>query len=181
MTTRRGSRGQARSPPRRHGSGRPSRHRPRRPNRSPNPRRRRPSRGGNQSCQTWARSRRPIVESCSGQISRGAFADFFATIGLAGPVEIFDDGNFIGSASGGETFLTCVNAGPAYLVFPSYDFIANQSTHFATIASVPKDVGAVFTLERGDGELILETPAIYQESETGLRRVEKGEIRGFGG
>lgn len=116
----------------------------------------------------------------SGHISRSAFAQFFDGIGRSVPVEITDGGNAIGRASG-ESFLTCVDAGEAYLVFPSYDFIANQTTQFATVASVPESIAAVFTLERGDGELILDRPAIYEDSGTGLRRVEKGEIRGFGG
>jgi hypothetical protein len=117
----------------------------------------------------------------SGHISRSAFADFFDRIGSSSPVEIADGGRAIQNASTPESFLTCVSAGSAYLVFPSYDFIANQATQFATIASVPENVAAVFTLERGDGELILESPAIYEQTETGLRIVTKGEIRGFGG
>lgn len=117
----------------------------------------------------------------SGNISRRAFADFFETIGRSGPAEISDGGRSIEGVSGGESFLTCVNAGSVYLVFPSYDFIANQATQFATIASVPENVAAVFALERGDGELILDRPAVYEDSETGLRLVSKGEIRGFGG
>lgn len=117
----------------------------------------------------------------SGNISRRAFADFFETIGRSGPAEISDGGRSIEGVSGGESFLTCVNAGSVYLVFPSYDFIANQATQFATIASVPENVASVFALERGDGELILDRPAVYEDSETGLRLVSKGEIRGFGG
>jgi hypothetical protein len=117
----------------------------------------------------------------AGHISRSAFADFFETIGRARPVEIADGGRSIEAASGGESFLTSVDTGPVHLVFPSYDFIANQATQFATIASVPENVAAVFALERGDGELSLDRPAVYENSETGPRLVSKGQIRGFGG
>jgi hypothetical protein len=116
----------------------------------------------------------------SGQISRSAFAEFFDGIGRWGPVEIAGGGGGIEPAEDGS-FLTCVNAGGAYLVFPSYDFIANQANQFATVASVPDNVAAVFVLERGDGELILGRPALYEESEAGPQLVSKGEIRGFGG
>lgn len=117
----------------------------------------------------------------AGHISRSNFAEFFESVGQFGPVEIAEGGQSITVTSNEESFLTAVNAGSAILVFPSYDFVANQETQFNTIASVPDDVAVLFELARGDGEIVLDRPAVFEETEAGPNLRSKGELRGFGG
>jgi len=117
----------------------------------------------------------------SGQITRATFQSFFDSIGNSGPVEVADQGRSIVSSRTSEAFLTSVNAGSAIVVFPSYDFIANQATQFSTIASVPEAVSLLFELKRGDGDIAMERPAIFNATDSGPELRSKGVLRGFGG
>jgi hypothetical protein len=135
-----------------------------------------------------AHSGRPIQDIiigygklAAGPISRSAFSAFFNSIGHSGPVDVEPGGQSIRPEGDPDGFLISVYVNNSVLVFPSYSFIANLDTQFATIASVPENVASIFTLTRGSGEVSIECPAIFIEDDAGLRLKRKGEIRGFAG
>jgi hypothetical protein len=117
----------------------------------------------------------------SGIISRSAFDNYFATLGPSGPVEVIDEGRSIRSSSDPEAFLLSVHVGRVTLVFPAYSFISNRDLQFSTIASVPEVVSTLFSLVRGSGEVIVDSPAVFVDSEPDLKLWTKGEIKGFAG
>ena len=117
----------------------------------------------------------------AGQISRSGFSRFFEELGPSGGVRAERGGTTIAPASGGEELLASVNSAGRILVFPSYEFVSNQPTQFATIASVPDEVASVFELTRGDGELVVLRPAVFEEADGETRRLMKGELGGFAG
>lgn len=121
-------------------------------------------------------------EAVSGTISRSTFRLFFDEIGAWGPVDPEDGGRRISASKDDEGFLVSVMNGTEALVFPSYNFVANQDTQFSTIASVPETVASAFSLVRGAGDIVLGTPAVYlTDGEGSAVLVSRGEIRGFSG
>jgi hypothetical protein len=116
-----------------------------------------------------------------GNISRTAFAEFFASLGDSTAVESADGGRSLQQAQG-DGFLTAVDVGGHILVFPSYRFVSNWDTQFAFMASVPESVTELFELARGDGEIAMARPALFESNAGGApRRIDRGEIRGFQG
>jgi hypothetical protein len=116
-----------------------------------------------------------------GNISRTAFADFFDTLGDSTAVDSADGGRSLQPAQG-EGFLTAVESGGYILVFPSYRFVSNWDTQFAFMASVPESVTELFDLTRGDGEIAMASPALFESHSGGApRRLERGAITGFQG
>jgi hypothetical protein len=116
----------------------------------------------------------------SGTMSRSSFQNFFEAIGSAGPVQPTADHNSIVNATT-ESCLTALARGSKVLVFPSYEFVSNAANQFSTIASVPEAVSALFDLQRDDGEIVLERPAIFDGGENYPVLRSKGIIRGFDG
>jgi hypothetical protein len=117
----------------------------------------------------------------AGQIARSGFSRFFSDLGPSGGVRVERGGAVIEAASGGEELLTAVNTSAGILVFPSYQFVSNQPTQFATIASVPDEVASIFDLTLGSGDLVVNRPAMFEEIDGETRRVAKGALGGFAG
>lgn len=115
-----------------------------------------------------------------GNISRSDFARFFEALGTSSAVESAAGGTSLQQAQS-EDFLTAVSVGGRILVFPSYNFVANWDTQFTTMASVPESVAEVFDLARGDGEIVMSAPALYEEDGGAPRRLQRGVISGFQG
>lgn len=116
----------------------------------------------------------------SGTLSRASFQSFFEGIGESGPVQLTADRTSIEEATG-ESFLVSVARSSRVLVFPSYDFASNAANQFSTIASVPEAVSILFDLERDEGEIAMERPAMFDIGEDRLVLKSKGVIRGFDG
>lgn len=117
----------------------------------------------------------------SGQISRSAFQDYFENIGPYGAIKVTQQGRSIEEAAGDETFLMSVLLGQHILVFPSYEFVSNMETQFNTIASVPEPVAQLFELGKGDGEIVVEAPAIFDNLDGTPVFQSSGVMKGFGG
>jgi hypothetical protein len=115
-----------------------------------------------------------------GNISRSDFARFFDSLGESMPVESCDGGRGLQQAQG-EGFLTAVGQGDHIIVFPSYTFVANWDTQFTTMASVPESVTELFDLSRGDGEIVMAAPALFDRNGGSPLRIERGKLHGFQG
>jgi outer membrane murein-binding lipoprotein Lpp len=114
-------------------------------------------------------------------MSRSKFDRFFEDLGRSGAVSFVKEGCRLVTARGSAGFLTGVSVDLHVLVFPSFNFIANAETQFATIASVPAAVAELFELQRGSGIVTVERPAIFREDTQGPVLQEKGIIGGFPG
>ncbi|HEY1605760.1 MAG TPA: hypothetical protein VGF77_09200 [Allosphingosinicella sp.] len=102
-------------------------------------------------------------------LSRSSFEEFFASLG--GRRDLGD----------GRRFLAAVETGRTVLVFPSYEFASNMETQFSTIASIPDELAEAFDVQRGEGEILLEYPAVFDLASGTDRLVTKGTLRGFRG
>ncbi len=87
---------------------------------------------------------------------------------------IYVEPNRIASSENAESFLTGVKAGGSILVFPSYDSSRTKKTQFKIRSRASlENVSALFTLTRGNGDIMLETPAIFNRRRRPISRKER--------